>query len=109
MGLEFRGVILFLPEDRIFVIWARGTMSSLGTGQVVKQKQQLQKQQKQQPVEQRLFDLKDAAAYLGCKLWTVREMIWHGQIDFIRNGKRQFIAREDLDKWIEADKTRYTY
>jgi excisionase family DNA binding protein len=69
--------------------------------------EQEHEQKRQQPIEQRLFDLKDVAAYLGCKVWTVREMVWRGEIAFIRNGKRQFIAREDLDEWITKSKTKF--
>jgi excisionase family DNA binding protein len=59
-------------------------------------------------IAKRLYSIKDAAAYLGCKVWTVREMIWAG-FPHVRNGKQIFLDVRDVDKWIETNKTRYTY
>ncbi len=53
---------------------------------------------------QRLLTLPEAARYLGCKLWCVRELIWKGQIPYTRFGKRFQVDVRDLDDLVEREK-----
>jgi excisionase family DNA binding protein len=59
-------------------------------------------------VEQRLYDLKSAARYLGRSTWGVRELVWKGELPFIRSGAggKLFIDRVDMDEFIQREKTR---
>lgn len=42
--------------------------------------------------EQRLYDLKAAAKYLGCPLWTIRELIWSRDLPVVRWGRKQYMV-----------------
>ena len=53
---------------------------------------------------QRLLTLPEAARYLGCKLWSVRELIWKGQIPYTRIGRRFQVDVRDLDDLVEREK-----
>ncbi len=57
----------------------------------------------------RLYTLKEAAIYLGRSSWAVREIIWRGELPYIKNGKRILPDILDIDKWIEQSKTVCTY
>jgi excisionase family DNA binding protein len=57
----------------------------------------------------RLYSIKEAALYLGRSVWAVREMIWAGKIPFIKDGRRILLDINDMDIWIEGNKTRNTY
>ena len=52
----------------------------------------------------RLLSLRDAAVYLSVSHWTLREMIWRGDLPSVRVGRRILIDREDLDRFIERCK-----
>ena len=62
----------------------------------------------QQPIqpssEKRLLCVRDAAAYLSCSVWSVRDLISRGVIPHIQIGKRYLIDRVDLDRWIDGVK-----
>lgn len=55
-------------------------------------------------VSQRLLTLPEAAHYLGCTLWSVRELIWKGQLPYTRFGKRFQVDRCDLDELVDREK-----
>ncbi len=55
-------------------------------------------------VSQRLLTLPEAAHYLGCTLWSVRELIWKGQLPYTRFGKRFQVDRRDLDELVDREK-----
>jgi excisionase family DNA binding protein len=57
----------------------------------------------------RLFPLKDAAVYIGCSPWAVRDKLWAGELPYIKIGGKYFLDVADIDKWIEKSKTRFTY
>ncbi|MCL4457856.1 MAG: helix-turn-helix domain-containing protein [Nitrospirae bacterium] len=57
----------------------------------------------------RLYTLKEAAIYLGRSSWAVRELIWRGELPYIKNGKRILLDILDIDKLIEQSKTVFTY
>ena len=56
------------------------------------------------PVRQRLLSVKDAAAYLGFSLRSVRNLIYSRELPIIRLGAKIFIDLRDLDQWIERKK-----
>jgi excisionase family DNA binding protein len=53
---------------------------------------------------QRLLTLPEAAYYLGCTLWSVRDLIWKGELPYTRFGKRFQVDVRDLDAMIEREK-----
>lgn len=55
-------------------------------------------------IPQRLLTLPEAARYLSCKLWAVRELIWKGQLPYTRFGKRFQVDVKDLDELVEREK-----
>ena len=57
------------------------------------------------PLPQRLYPLSDAAMYLGRSVYSVRELIWSGQLPVIKSGKKQWLDIRDMDTWIEKNKT----
>lgn len=61
------------------------------------------------PVTKRLYSIKEAAIYLGRSENAVREIIWAGKIPFVKDGRRILLDIRDMDEWIEANKTRFTY
>ncbi len=54
----------------------------------------------------RLCSLTDAARYLAVSDWTVRQMVWRGDLPHIKTGKRILIDLKDLDGWIEREKVK---
>lgn len=55
----------------------------------------------------RLFTVKEAALYLGRSVWAMRDLIWNGKIKVVRDGKRIFVDRLDLDAYVEKYKSVY--
>jgi len=58
-----------------------------------------------QIISQRLLTLPEAAYYLGCTLWSVRELMWKGQLSFTRFGARFRIA----EIWTNCDESKQSY
>jgi excisionase family DNA binding protein len=58
------------------------------------------------PMHKRLFNLKEAAEYLGRPVWGVRTLIWNGKLPVIQDGRKYFIDIYDLESYIETQKTR---
>ena len=58
------------------------------------------------PSAPRLLPLKDAAAWLGLSVWSLRERIWAGDIPVVRfpGGRKQFIDTQDLEDFIQRNK-----
>jgi excisionase family DNA binding protein len=56
--------------------------------------------------EQRLLTIPEAARYLGCTVWSVRDLIWKGDLPYTRFGKRFQVDIRDLDALIEREKRR---
>ena len=54
----------------------------------------------------RLCSLADAAGYLAVSDWTVRQMVWRGDLPHIRRGKRILLDLRDLEGWIDREKVR---
>lgn len=73
-----------------------------------------------EPITPRLLNMRQAAAYLGCSFWTVRDYVLQGLIPVVdmpplraREGDRQrqalrrvLIDRVDLDAFVESRKRR---
>ena len=54
----------------------------------------------------RLFDIKEAATYLGRSSWAVRRLIWSGALPEVRTGKRVHLDIQDMDSFIERNKSK---
>jgi excisionase family DNA binding protein len=50
--------------------------------------------------------ISEAAAYMGCAVWFVREIIWGRRVPYVKFGKRYLLDRSDLDKFIDSEKLR---
>jgi excisionase family DNA binding protein len=61
------------------------------------------------PLAKRLYTLKEAAQYLGRSDWSMRELIWAGEIPIVRgNGNRKmFLDIKDLEEYIKRNKSIY--
>ena len=57
-------------------------------------------------IEKRLYNVKEAAKYLGRSVWAIREMYYAGKISCVRDGRRILFDIVDLDTWIEKTKQR---
>lgn len=62
------------------------------------------------PTRKRLYTLKEAAEYLGRTEWGMRELIWSRSIPVVKGktGRKIFIDIEDLDAFINHNKTFYS-
>jgi len=58
--------------------------------------------------KKRLFNVGEAAVYLGRSVCALREMIWAGKIPCVRDGRRVLLDIQDMDAWIEQSKTMFT-
>lgn len=56
-------------------------------------------------LQKRLYNVPEAARYLGRSPWAVREMFYAGKIPCVRDGKRMLFDVFDLDDWIKKNKT----
>jgi excisionase family DNA binding protein len=61
------------------------------------------------PLDKRLYTIKEAALYLGRSVWGIRELIWSGKIPVVRGeGSRKiFLDIEDIDAFINGHKAIY--
>jgi len=60
-------------------------------------------------IEKRVYNVKEAAEYLGRTVWAVREMIYAGKIPCIKDGRRTLLDLRDMDKWIDQNRITYEY
>jgi len=56
------------------------------------------------PLHKRLFDLKEAACYLGRPIFSVRTLIWDGALPVIKDGRKLYLDIFDMDRYIEQNK-----
>ncbi|NCO68798.1 MAG: hypothetical protein COZ31_09465 [Nitrospirae bacterium CG_4_10_14_3_um_filter_44_29] len=63
---------------------------------------------KQQGINQRLYSIPEAAAYLGRSVCGVREMIWDGKLRKVQWDRRIYVDKNDLDELIEKNKQLFT-
>ena len=61
------------------------------------------------PVSKRLYTLREAAQYMGRSEWSMRELIWSGEIPVVRQagGRKIFLDVHDLEKFIDQNKSTY--
>jgi excisionase family DNA binding protein len=55
----------------------------------------------------RLLSQQAAAAYLGISYWTLRDLIFRGDLPSVRIGRRTLVDRQDLDAFLERVKIRH--
>jgi len=60
-------------------------------------------------LSKRLYSIKDGSIYLGRSEWALREMLWAGKMPYIKDGKRILIDLQDMNEWIDRNKTRSIY
>ena len=51
-----------------------------------------------------LFNVKEAAVYLGRSQQSVQHLIFQRELPVVRVGRRVHLDRRDLDAWIEKNK-----
>ena len=58
------------------------------------------------PSAKRLYDLKDAACYLGRSVYSVRCLIWKGALPCVKEdgARKQYLDINDMDLFIEHNK-----
>jgi excisionase family DNA binding protein len=56
------------------------------------------------PIEPLLLDIRGTARVLSSTVWTVRSLLWNGEIPFIKIGRKFLITPEDLRTFIEQKK-----
>lgn len=59
------------------------------------------------PLPPRLLALAAAAAYLGRTPRAMRELYWAGKVPIVRDGKKIYFDRQDLEGYIQSNKTVY--
>jgi len=52
----------------------------------------------------RLLSQKEAAVYLGISYWTLRDLIFRGEIPYIQMKRRVLVDLRDLDVFIDREK-----
>ena len=64
---------------------------------------------KSNPLSKRLFTVKEAAEYLGRSPYSMRSLIWSGEIPYIKNGEggKIWLDINDLNSWIDQNKTTF--
>lgn len=60
-----------------------------------------------QPRKGRLHSTIEAAEYLGLSIWTLRGLLWGGEIPMVRFARKQYVDVRDLDAFIEEHKKTY--
>jgi excisionase family DNA binding protein len=60
-------------------------------------------------VKKRLYNVDEAAEYLGRSVWSIRELMYKGTLPYVKVGKRVSFDIHDLDKFIEMHKMTFTY
>ncbi|UVT20048.1 MAG: helix-turn-helix domain-containing protein [Nitrospira sp.] len=59
---------------------------------------------KQPLLTKRLYSLPEAAMYLGRSTWSIRRLIWNGELPQVRAGGRVHVDVRDLDEFIDKNK-----
>ena len=52
----------------------------------------------------RLFSIPEAAIYLGRSDWSIRRLIWNGDLPQVRAGGRVHVDVRDMDEFIDKNK-----
>lgn len=67
------------------------------------EKQKQQPKQRTRTVAPRMLRSKEAATYLGVSQWKLRQMVYSGEIECVRQ-KYWLFAIDDLDKWSARER-----
>ena len=61
------------------------------------------------PLNKRLYNLKEAAVYLGRSEWSMRDLIWSQYIPVVQppGGRKIFVDVEDLEAFVDKNKSYY--
>lgn len=54
----------------------------------------------------RLYSIGESAVYLGRSVCAVREMLWAGKMPYVKDGRRILLDINDMNAWIDRNKTR---
>ena len=54
--------------------------------------------------KKRLYSIKELVAEIGATEWFWRSQIWDGQLPFVQVGRKMFIDRHDVEKFIQTHK-----
>jgi len=57
--------------------------------------------------KKRIYNIEEAAEYMGRSVSAIREMIYAGKIPVIKDGRRTQLDIRDIDKWIEQHRIIY--
>ena len=60
-------------------------------------------------LKKRLLTVQETSIYLGRSVPSIRELIWKGELPFVRVGRRVHLDVFDLDRWIDQHKIKYTF
>lgn len=52
----------------------------------------------------KLLDVRGSGAYLGVSPWSIRDLIWSGELPYVRIGRRHMVDVADLDGYVERAK-----
>lgn len=55
-------------------------------------------------IQPRLLSLEEAAIYLGVSKWTLRDLIFRGDLPHLKIKRRVLVDRADLDAYISRAK-----
>ncbi len=83
------------------------TGTDTGNGNSLKLKALNNKQGIENPFHipgKRLFSLKEASVYMGKTLWGMRQLVWQGRIQIVKDGRKILVDIRDLDNYIEKNK-----
>ncbi len=56
------------------------------------------------PHSRPLLDVRGAAEFLGVSAWTVRTLIWRGDLVHVRVGRLVRVTVEDLEAFVEQNR-----
>lgn len=59
---------------------------------------------KTKSIKKRLYTISEASTYLGRTVWSVRELIWKGELPSVKVGRRVHLDICDLNDFIEKHK-----
>jgi excisionase family DNA binding protein len=61
---------------------------------------------KNETLTPRLLSQKEAATYLGISYWTLRDLLFRGELPTVRIRRRVLIDRADLERYVGHAKNR---
>jgi hypothetical protein len=54
----------------------------------------------------RLYSIKELVVEIGATEWFWRSQIWDGQLPYVQVGRKIFVDSQDLEAFIDKNKTR---